>query len=266
MRVLIALRLKGLRVFASARTKDALGDLARQGIETLSIDVTSAPSIEEAKSEIERLTAGSLDLLVNNAGRNYTVPALDIDMAEVQTTFETNIFAVMRMCQAFSPLLIKAKGTIVQLGSLAGTMPYVYGSVYNATKAALHSYSDTLRIELAPFDVKVVVIVAGGVTSRIARVDRELVAGSLYTPVSDEYLRRVKHSQEGAMPTDSFARSVVNQVLKSSPKRWFWQGSNVWKAWFINSFLPRGVWDFVFWRIFKLDKLAKAHSNSKKTL
>jgi 1-acylglycerone phosphate reductase len=60
--------------------------------------------------------------LVNNAGRNYTVPALDVDFDEVRATFEVNLFAVMRMCQEFAPLLIEAQGTIVQIGSVAGVM------------------------------------------------------------------------------------------------------------------------------------------------
>jgi 1-acylglycerone phosphate reductase len=101
---------------------------------------------------------------------DYTVPAVEVELAEVRQTFETNLFAVITMCQTFLPLLIKAKGTIVQIGSVAGVglrsaqlqlqviktnisqiIPYVFGSVYNASKAALHSFSDTLRVELAPF-------------------------------------------------------------------------------------------------------------------
>jgi len=117
------------------------------GIEPLSLTVDDPSSIESLREEVSRLTAGrGLDFLVNNAGRNYTVPALDVDYNEVQATFEVNVFGVMRMCQAFAPLLIEAKGTIVQIGSLAGVMPYCFGSVYNASKAALHAYSNTLRV------------------------------------------------------------------------------------------------------------------------
>jgi NAD(P)-dependent dehydrogenase (short-subunit alcohol dehydrogenase family) len=65
------------------------------------------------------------------------------------------------MCKAFAPLVIAAKGTIVQIGSIAALMPYVFGSAYNASKAALHAYSSTLRVELAPFDVKVITVVTG---------------------------------------------------------------------------------------------------------
>jgi NAD(P)-dependent dehydrogenase (short-subunit alcohol dehydrogenase family) len=51
---------------------------------------------------------------------DYTVPAMEVELAEVRQTFETNLFAVITMCQTFLPLLIKAKGTIVQIGSVAG--------------------------------------------------------------------------------------------------------------------------------------------------
>ncbi|KAI9700837.1 MAG: hypothetical protein M1836_002206 [Candelina mexicana] len=196
---------------------------------------------------------------------HYTVPALDIDFDEVEQTFETNVFAVMRMCQAFSPLLIKSKGTIVQIGSLAGVMPYVFGSVYNATKAALHAYSDTLRVELAPFGVHVVIVVTGGVQSRIARDERSLPERSLYLPLNDEYQRRLTHSQEGAMPNDAYARSVVSQVLKSSPKKWIWEGNKAWLSWFVDSYLPKGVWDLIFRRMFSLWKL-ELSTDSKKDL
>ena len=60
---------------------------------------------------------------------DYTVPATEVDLAEVRTTFEVNFFAVVYMCKTFTPLLIRSKGTIVQIGSVAGvrgnpTKPY----------------------------------------------------------------------------------------------------------------------------------------------
>jgi short-subunit dehydrogenase len=66
--------------------------------------------------------------------------------------FEVNLFGVMRMVQEFAPLLIASgDGRIVNIGSITGVMPYPFGSTYNASKAALHSYGNTLRLELAPF-------------------------------------------------------------------------------------------------------------------
>lgn len=171
----------------------------------------------------------------------YAVPALDIDFDEVQYTFEVNVFAPMRMCKAFAPLLIRSKGTIVQIGSLAAVMPYVFGSVYNASKAALHAYSNTLRVELEPLGVSVVTIVTGGVKSRIARTERSLPQGSYYELVEEEYNRRQKHSQEGAMPNEDYARSVVEKVLGGG-RKWVWEGNKAWLAWFLDGFAPRGIW------------------------
>lgn len=148
----------------------------------------------------------------------------------------------MMMCKAFAPLLIEAQGTIVQIGSVAGVMPYVFGSAYNASKAALHSYTNTLRLELKPFNVKVLTIVTGGVKSNIARTDRQLPADSIYLPINAEYQRRTKHSQEVGMPNDKYAKSVVNSVLGAGKgRRNIWQGNASWLIWFATRFLPAWI-------------------------
>lgn len=119
-------------------------------------------------------------------------------------------------------------------------MPYVYGSVYNASKAALHAYSATLRVELAPLGVRVLTIVTGGVQSQIARTHRSLPEDSFYAVVKEEYERRQTHSQQVGMPNEVYARSVVRQVLTGG-KSDVWEGALSWVAWFVVSFLPRGV-------------------------
>ncbi|QKX55941.1 uncharacterized protein TRUGW13939_03040 [Talaromyces rugulosus] len=198
-------------------------------------------------------------------GRNYTIPAMDVDLQEARTLFETNFFAVIIMCQTFLPLLMKAKGTVVQIGSVSGILPYVFGSVYNASKAALHSFSDTLRIELEPFNVKVIVVVTGGVQSRIAHEDRKLPPSSIYQPITTEYNRRVKHSQEGAMDCHVYAQSVVSQVLgnTSSPtsrwyQNWIWEGNRTGMIKFLaGGWLWFGFYGWLFWRMFNLNKLRR---------
>ena len=229
----------GLRVFATARQAESISDLSSLGIETLNLEVHKPESIKALRSIIQDRTGGALDMLVNNAGRNYTVPALEVDFEEVLDTFNINVFAVMRMCQEFAPLLIQAKGTIVQIGSLSGMIPHIFGSTYNASKAALHSYSNTMRLELAPFGVKVVTIMSGRVKSRLARTERKLPEDSLYLPVNDEYQKRATHGEDGCMSAEDFAKSVVSQVLVKTPKKWIWEGSNCWTVWFMDTFLSR---------------------------
>lgn len=106
----------------------------------------------------------------------------------------------MRIVRELSPLVIRTRGKIVNIGSITAVTPYVFSSIYNATKGALHAYSNTLRLELAPFGVQVILIVTGGVKSRITRTERVLSEGSLYRPISAEYNRRVHHSQGPPYP------------------------------------------------------------------
>ncbi|KKZ64487.1 hypothetical protein EMCG_09529 [[Emmonsia] crescens] len=273
-------RRNGLRVFATARDKSSITSLKEQGIETLSLEVDKEESRKACRDEVELLLKGKgLDYLVNNAGLNYTVPALDANLQASRAVFETNFFSVIAMCQEFAPLIIKAKGTIIQVGSVAGIIPYVFGSVYNASKAALHSFSDALRVELAPFGVQVTTIITGGVKSNLARTARTLPDTSLYHPVKAEYARRVVHSQEGALSNEAYARTVVTQVLYgSAPLRWIrwlllwpfggrgirrsgkyiWAGNKVTIIWFLNGrWAWFGVFQWAMTRMFNLWKLKR---------
>jgi 1-acylglycerone phosphate reductase len=138
------------------------------GITLLQLDVTDISSIQKARdSVLEELSQSNsqpvthtstsitsvdhpeegLDLLINNAGVAAVMPAIDHDIDSTRKLFETNVFGMMMMVQAFTPLLMKSKDAcIVNIGSLGGVMPWAFQTSYNATKAAVHAYSDTLRL------------------------------------------------------------------------------------------------------------------------
>lgn len=138
-------------------------------------------------------------------------------------------------------------------------------------------------MELAQFDVRVVVVVTGGVISSIARNERSLAPDSLYLPLAAEYEERQTHSQANGMPTDAYARSVVRQVLGWRKPSAIWEGGGASLVWWVSNFLPnsfmvrvsrdgrtrhmaRADWNFVkaavMTRMFKLWKLRQ--SNQKK--
>ncbi|KAH7141740.1 NADPH-dependent 1-acyldihydroxyacetone phosphate reductase [Dactylonectria macrodidyma] len=153
----------GFQVIATARRPHLLNELVDAGMSVVSLDVTSADGIASCRKEVGELTNGHLYIL----------------------TFEANVFGIMAMVQAFAPLLIKARGLIIMISSLSSLSPYVFGSVYCATKGALNSYSRTLRQELRPFGVKLMVSLTGTVKSQIAKADR-----SNSTVETSEYARR----------------------------------------------------------------------------
>ncbi|CZS91911.1 related to 1-acyldihydroxyacetone-phosphate reductase [Rhynchosporium agropyri] len=265
----LSLLLLGLHVIATARTKEAIQDLEDMGMSTLALDVTSKEGIAEARVQVEKLTGGRLDVLVNNAlvflfpflfvggGRNCTLPATEVDLDDARACFETNFFAVIALTQTFVPLLIASKGLILNIGSVAAIVPYVFGSVYNASKAALHAYSQTLRLELEPYDVNVLVVITGGVQSRIARTDRVLVSDSLYLEIKGDFERRVKHSQDGAMGNEEYARGVVREALKgkATMKKWYWRGNKSWLVWFVSTWVGSWAFDWILPGMFGLRKL-----------
>ncbi|MCJ1431093.1 hypothetical protein MMC27_000443 [Xylographa pallens] len=258
-----AFHARGLRVFATARKAETIADLAGIGIECLALTVDDDASVQACYEAVrQRVGAPGLNYLFNNAGRNYTVPALEIDMAEVRTTFTTNLFSIMHINAVFAPLLLAARGTYVHTGSIAGVQPYVWGAVYNASKAALQAYCNTLRVEMAPFGVKVINVLTGGVKSNIARTERALQEGSLFKPVEKSYERRQKHSQEVGMETDRFAREVVRKVLGA--EGWLWSTTEVWagakagSVWWVDGLdrvWPGGLWGPILSYIFGLGEL-----------
>lgn len=189
-------------------------------------------------------------------------------MDDVRETFETNVFGVMAMCASFSDLLIAARGLIINIASLAAVTPYVFGSVYCATKGAVASYSRTLRLELKPFGVRVMVAMTGTVRSQIAsRPHRSLPASSIYQRVRALFERRLTFSQNNAtVDTAAYARQLVANALK--PERplllrawfgrpdWFWAGGMATRVWFATWF---GEWllDFVLYRMIGMKQLER---------
>ncbi|KAJ2977729.1 hypothetical protein NUW58_g7722 [Xylaria curta] len=259
---------QGLHVIATARRPEVLAELAELGMSTVALDVTDAESIRKCRDEVAKINGGKLDILVNNAGRTHTHPALDVSLPDVRATFETNVFSIMAMVQAFIDQLITAKGLIINISSLSSITPYLFGSVYCASKAAVSAYSRTLRLELAPFGVRVMVSMTGTVKSNTAsQGHRVLPDDSLYQKVKHIFEWRLVFSQNSdTMDTATFARKLVADSLRSeSPgwlrsligrPDWFWYGGLARSVWFGHTF---GEWiiDVSCWYRLRMPEVMK---------
>ncbi|KAI1498585.1 hypothetical protein F5X99DRAFT_411879 [Biscogniauxia marginata] len=269
---------QGLHVIATARRPEVLSELAEMGMSTVALDVTDPESIRKSHEEVAKINSGKLDILVNNAGRTHTHPATDISLPDVRATFETNVFSIMAMVQAFVDQLIAAKGLIINISSLSSVTPYLFGSVYCASKAAVSAYSRTLRLELAPFGVRVMVSMTGTVKSNTAsQFHRVLPDNSLYKRVQSIFEWRLVFSQSNStMDNGKFSRKLVTDSLRSeSPlwlrswfgrPDWFWYGGKATSVWFGHSV---GEWliDLVCWRTFRMPEvlsLLREDENEKK--
>lgn len=253
---------RGLHSIATVLPGESSAHLSESGITFFSLDVTDEKSVEDLKHSVEKLTGGHLHFLVNCAGVAYTMTAIDTDVTAVKRMFDVNVFGPMRMVHHFHDMIIRATGTIVNIGSIGGVIPYLYGSSYNATKAALHHWSNTLRVEMSPFNVKVITIISGEVSTNILKNDahRRLPEDSYYSPLAENFQRHVTRTPAGATDRFKYAVNVVEQSLKPSPPAWFWYGSFTTMIRLMDTFGWRTIWDSMLWKMFDLEKLKKGHA------
>ncbi|RGP81759.1 1-acylglycerone phosphate reductase [Fusarium longipes] len=264
---------QGCHVIATVRNTDMIKDLEGPGMSCFPLEVTDPKSIQACKEKVAELTGGRLDILVNNAGRTHTIPALDIDLDDVRATYEVNVFGPMSMVQIFAPLLIEARGLIINISSTSTLVPYIFGAIYSSSKGAINVWSRALRLELRPFNVRVMNAVTGTVRSNIAsRTHRSLPQNSLYKPVEDFFQQRLTFSQRTAtMPTETYAKKLVTAALKGEgylggliggTPDWFYAGGMATKVW-ILSCLPRWVSEGVIGIFFNIGSLSKRIQNAR---
>ncbi|KAI0003937.1 short chain dehydrogenase [Xylariaceae sp. FL0662B] len=251
----------GLTVIAILLLHEAREHLNHPLIRVFDLDVTKEEDVVSVKKQVEDITGGRLDVLVNNAGICYTMTAADTDVRQVEKMFAVNVFGPMRMVHHFHRMLIAAKGAVVNIGSIGGVCPYVFGASYNASKAALHHYGNTLRVEMKPFGVRVINVISGEVFTNILKSDvrdsRTLPADSVYAPLADGFKAHINRTPD-AMTPDEYAKGVVAVVLKGSPPAWFWHGNATTLVRILDALFPRTIWDWLFSRWFNLDILKGA--------
>jgi NAD(P)-dependent dehydrogenase (short-subunit alcohol dehydrogenase family) len=166
---------RGWTVYASARRKESIADLAQAGCKTLALDVTDEASMRTAVDAVVQ-AEGAVGCLVNNAGYSQSGALETLPMEKLRAQFETNVFGLVRMCQLALPgMRRQGWGRIVNLSSMGGKLTFPGGGAYHGTKHAVEALSDALRWEVSGFGVDVVVIEPGLITTRFG----EVAAGSI---------------------------------------------------------------------------------------
>jgi short-subunit dehydrogenase len=179
----IALYASGLMVYASARRPTDLDDLSARGLRTLALDVTDEQSMVAAVDTIES-EAGAVGVLINNAGYGLYGSVEQLPMAEVRRQFETNFFGLVRLTQLVLPGMRRAgRGRIINISSMGGRTTLPGGAFYHATKHAVESLSDALRMEVRQFGIDVVLIEPGPVRTPWYDVAAASVSGA---PAGDD--------------------------------------------------------------------------------
>jgi NAD(P)-dependent dehydrogenase (short-subunit alcohol dehydrogenase family) len=151
-----------------------------------------------------------------------------------------------------------SRAVVANVGSIVGLFTTPFAAAYCSSKAAVHSITDALRMELAPFGIRVVSIQPGGVRSSFgkhAEATVRLPDRSLYQPVEQGIRARAQASQLGAMPAEEFVVPVVETLLKDAPPRVIRGGTNSVRLPLLKRWLPASVFDAKLTKLFGLDAL-----------
>ena len=158
-----------LTVYATARGPESIADLEAAGCKTLALDVNSEESMHAAVETVEA-AEGAIGALVNNAGIQEIGAIETLPMDRVRGVFETNVFGPVRLIQLVLPGMREAgAGRIVTVGSMNGKFTWPGTGYYCGTKHALEAISDSLRYEVRPFGIDVVLLEPGFVKTPLGK-------------------------------------------------------------------------------------------------
>ncbi|KAF2432509.1 NAD(P)-binding protein [Tothia fuscella] len=206
----------------------------------MKLDVMDQASIEEAVSQIKHL-----DILVSNAGAMYASSFPDMSIAEAKKLFDLNVWSYLAVTQAFLPLILQSKGLIFNHTSCSSACTVPFCGTYNASKAAMATFSDTQPLELTAFGARVVDIKSGAVLFNINDAERAVLpANSIYAPAKEavEKALATEDIVKGGMDQEVWAKAVVADLLKANPPPIIWRGSNAWLVW-LGTMVPFGWMD-----------------------
>jgi NAD(P)-dependent dehydrogenase (short-subunit alcohol dehydrogenase family) len=223
--------------------------------------VTDPGSIRAAVALVlER--AGRIDLLVNNAGQSLFGPLAEQPLERLDAVYQINVRGPLAVAQAVIPAMAeRGWGRIANVGSMVGVVPTPWTGAYCASKAALHTLSEVLRMEVAPLGIDVIVVQPGAVRSEVASnaptdLERYAAPGSLYRGAVEHIRRRSQASQRNPTEADAFARALADALTRARAPRVVRLGRGTGFM-PILSVLPGALRDRLFARAFGLSSVCK---------
>jgi NAD(P)-dependent dehydrogenase (short-subunit alcohol dehydrogenase family) len=200
------------------------------------LDVTDPQSIQAAiKAVTERLTGGGLRAVVNNAGIIVQGPQELVPAADLQRQFAVNVLGAAEVTKAFLPLLRAGNGRVINVSAPTARLPIPFAGPIGASKAALESLSDALRIELLPWRIPVVVVVPGAVRTEIFAKAGVAAEAAMAAAGPDQVALYQQHlealgtamSKQKMAPPETVAETIARAVAAPHPKRRYLANSDV---------------------------------------
>ncbi|KAJ2916167.1 hypothetical protein MD484_g4232, partial [Candolleomyces efflorescens] len=248
--------LRGDRVIATVRSlsapdldDDPVPSYLEDNLRRIELDVTEGEDSLKVKVDAAAAIWGRIDVLVNNAGQGLVGLSEEGGSTLFRKAFDVNVFGLVDMTTVSLPHLRESQGCIVNIGSRSAWKTEILGvGPYSASKAAVHALSETLATEVAPFNVRVLLVAPGafrteGIHSKPFFEERPISAYDSVRRATAQRFSSISGTQKGDPPTTGEAL-LINSISPPSPKDF--SMSNDVNTNFPRNSLTKGGWWFVF--------------------
>lgn len=250
------MRAAGWRVFASCRQQADCDRLIAEGFDAPLIDYADPDTITSGMAQVLSATGGTLDALFNNGAFGSAGAVEDLPRDALRSIFETNVFGVHDLTTRVIPVMrAQGHGRIVQNSSVLGFVAMRWRAAYVSTKFALEGLTDTLRLEMADTNIKIITIEPGPITSRfrqnsIPHFERWIDWKN--SPRKDQYegglLKRL-YEERGLDPFERPPSAVTAKLLRAvthpNPKPRYYVTIPTYLMAFLRRILPTRLLDWV---------------------
>lgn len=243
---------KGYKVFGTSRDSS----LYPQSLFPLiNMDLSDSESIASAVSELVR-QAGTIDILINNAGVGITGPLEETPMKEIHYAMQVNLYGPMQVIHAVLPYMRAQKsGRILNITSIAGYMGLPYRGVYSASKGALNIITETYRMEVHPFGIEMCSVAPGDFATNIAagRYHAPVKENSPYKTIYADSLKMMnEHVDKGGDPKQ-MAEAVYKILQKKKLKVHYKVGDRLQKiSTILKGILPASMYEKMLKKHYKV--------------
>ncbi|MFP3517378.1 SDR family oxidoreductase [Pseudomonas sp. SIMBA_077] len=253
-----AFKTAGYEVWASARKPQDVAQLTAAGFTALQLDVNDQAALAHLAERLAHETDG-LDVLINNAGYGAMGPLLEGGVEGLQQQFETNVFSVIGVTRALFGALRSKQGLVVNIGSVSGVLVTPFAGAYCASKAAVHALSDALRMEVAPFGIRVLEVQPGAIDTHFAKnandqAERLINQNSAWWPMREGIRARANASQDNPTSASTFASAVLKAVKRKNPPHLLRYGNGSRALPLLATLVPNGLLQKILMRRFGLSR------------
>ena len=252
---------RGWRVWASMRQPErgeALRLEARErgwALETPALDVTDDASVARATAGLLAATGGRIDLLVNNAGFYSLGACEDTTPDELRAQLETNVIGVHRVTRAVLPAMrARRRGRVMVISSLSGLVALPALGAYQASKFALEAWTETLRSEVRPFGIEVVMLEPGPFATNLHVNERPAAASqspaSPYGPLMAQYQRKSTGMRRASLPL--LINTIERAATVARPRLRWPVGPSAFQAAYLRRLSPDWLYEWVVRLAFRI--------------